>query len=134
MADETTPPAARQERFQQEALRRTYVFLLALLVAGTLAGLVWKNWVWGLSFLAGAGASALNFRWFHQFAGSLGPGGRRRKRLALLLCARYLLFGVGGYVIVKYLGLNLTALLAGLLVTGAAVMAEILYELIYART
>jgi hypothetical protein len=41
--------------------------------------------------------------------------------------------GAGGYVLVKVVGLNLTAALLGLLVVAASVILEILYELIYAR-
>ncbi len=63
------------------------------------------------------------------------PGGRPPPAQALLvfLLLRYLLLGCGGYVIVKFFGLNLTAALLGLFVAIAAVIFEILYELIYAR-
>ena len=38
----------------------------------------------------------------------------------------------GAWVIIKFLGLNLAAAALGLLVSGAAVVLEIVYELIYA--
>jgi len=123
-----------EERFQQRALRRIYTFLGVLAAAGGAAFWIWKDWAWAGSFCLGAGATAVNFRWFHQLAYSIGPGERPRKRLAVFLCVRYLLFAAAAYVIVKYFGVKVTALLVGLLVAGAAVMLEILYELIYART
>jgi hypothetical protein len=38
------------------------------------------------------------------------------------------------YVIIRFLGLNVAVAVAGLLVSAAAVLLEIIYELIYART
>jgi hypothetical protein len=52
----------------------------------------------------------------------------------VFLLLRYLLFAAVFYVIVKFLKITPVSLLAGLLVSVAAVMLEILYELIYART
>ena len=49
------------------------------------------------------------------------------------LLLRYLLLAVAGYVIVRVFRLNLAAALAGLFVAVAAVIIEIVYELIYAR-
>ena len=51
----------------------------------------------------------------------------------MLLILRYALLGVGGYVIVRFLRLNLAAALLGLFVAVAAVLLEIVYEIIYAR-
>jgi hypothetical protein len=59
---------------------------------------------------------------------------RPRKGLLVVLATRYLLLGLAGYVIVKVFGLGLVALLLGLFVPAAAVLAEILYELVYAGT
>ena len=46
---------------------------------------------------------------------------------------RYILLGGGAYVILKYSAISLPAALAGLFVSVAAVIAEILFELAYAR-
>lgn len=116
------------------AIERIRRAMLWLSVAGTLAAFGWKGWAWALGFLAGAAVSLLNFRWLHQLVAALGEGAPRpRKRLILFLSLRYLLLGLGGYVIVKISGLNLAAGLIGLLVAAAAVIFEIIYELIYAR-
>jgi hypothetical protein len=47
---------------------------------------------------------------------------------------RYLLMCGGAYVIVKYSNISLSAALAGLFVAVAAVIVEILFQLIYARS
>ncbi len=116
------------------ALRRIYLFAMAITAAGAAGGAIARDWQWGLSFFAGGAASTMNFRWLDQFVASLGSGGRPRRRVVVFLCLRYMLLAMGGYVIVRYFGARLTGLLAGLLVAGAAVMAEILYEIFHART
>ena len=116
------------------AIERIRRAMLWLSLAGAVVASGWKGWEWGLGFLAGAAVSLLNFRWLHQLVAALGEGARRpRKRLVLFLSLRYLLLGLGGYVIVRFFGLNLAAGLIGLLVAAAAVILEIIYELIYAR-
>jgi hypothetical protein len=118
-----------------QAIGRIRTMMLWLSLAGAIAAWYFKGWQQGLGFLAGAMVSLLNFHWLHQLVASLGEGGRRpRKRLLAFLSLRYLLLGVGAYVIVKFLGLNLAAALIGLFVAAAAVILEILYELAYART
>ncbi|HSB14071.1 MAG TPA: ATP synthase subunit I [Bryobacteraceae bacterium] len=116
------------------AIERIRRAMLWLSVAGAAVAAGWKGWEWGLGFLAGAAVSLLNFVWLHQLVAALGEGARRpRKRLVWFLALRYVLLGVVGYVIVKFFGLNLAAGLIGLLVAAAAVILEIIYELIYAR-
>ena len=52
----------------------------------------------------------------------------------MFLGLRYLLLGLGAYVILKFSEISLTAVLVGLFVSTAAVILEILIELIYAGT
>lgn len=119
----------------ERALKRLRVLMLVLAAAGGLASLWWGGWAWALGFLAGAAASLVNFHWLHQLTSSIGSGGRKPgKRLLIFLATRYFLLGVCGYAIVSVFGFNLTAALVGLLVAAAAVIVEILYELIYAGT
>ena len=47
---------------------------------------------------------------------------------------RYFLLGLGAYAIVKFSEISLTAALVGLFAPAAAVILEILIELIYAGT
>jgi len=122
------------EAFFDRAVGRIRAATLWLGAAGTAAAFVAYGWRHGLGFLAGALASLANFRWLHQLAGSLGAGGQRlRRRVMWFLVLRYALAGAAGYVIVKFFGLSLPAALAGLFVAVAAVLAEIIYELLYAR-
>jgi hypothetical protein len=53
----------------------------------------------------------------------------------VLIALRYAIVGLAAYAIVRILGITPVAVLAGLLAAFAAVILEILYELIlYART
>jgi hypothetical protein len=54
-------------------------------------------------------------------------------RLAVWLGARYLLLGAGAYALVRFSTISLPAALAGLFVSVAAVIVEILFQLVYAR-
>lgn len=126
-------PNSESARFDQ-AVGRIVNVTLVLGVAGAAAATLWKGWGAGLGFAAGAAVSLLNFRWLHQLVSALGEGGHGpRRRLLVFPALRYLLLGTGGYVIVKFFGLNLAAGLIGLFVAAAAVILEILYELIYGR-
>ncbi len=118
--------------FYGRAFSRLYRAMLAAAVVGALLFLFLRGWVWGLSFLLGAVASYLNFSWLHRVVEAIGPDARpTRKRVFVLVALRYLLLGVGGYVIVKVFGMNAIAAVIGLLVPVAAVLIEILYELVH---
>jgi hypothetical protein len=119
----------------ERAVSRMQTVMLWLAAGGMAAALFLHGWQASLGFLAGALASWVNFRWLHQLTASLGQAQPRpRKRLVLFMMFRYLLLGLFGYVIVSVFGLNLMAALLGLFVPAAAVIVEIIYELIYART
>ena len=125
----------RDQAFYSRALGRMMRAMAVLAVGGAAAAWVHGGWQWGGGFLAGAAASYLNFRWLKQIVESLGENARRpRRRLAILAGLRYVLLAAGGYVILRFSALSLTAALAGLFVSVAAVIFEILFELIYAGT
>lgn len=123
----------RDEVWFDRALGRIRAVMLWLTVGGTAAAFFLGGWRPGLGFLAGALASLANFRWLHQLTASLGEKAPPRKRLLVFLGLRYLGLVLCGYVIVKVVGLSLTAALLGLFVAIAAVILEVFYELIYAR-
>jgi len=110
---------------------------LGLGAAGTLGVLALAGWRGAGGFLLGALASYLNFRWLRRLVNALGAaaaeGAPPRPRAAVFLGLRYLLLAVGAYVILKSSVLSLEAALAGLFVSVAAVVLEILFELVYAR-
>jgi hypothetical protein len=94
--------------------------------------MVWRGSSWGAGWLIGTAVSALNFRWLKQLTDAIG-GETAKPRKAVFLGMRYVLLGAGLYVILKYSAISLPAALAGLFVAVAAVIAEILFELAYAR-
>ena len=119
------------------AVGRIVRFTLGLIVLGAAVWLGVAGWRGGSGFLLGGLISYLNFRWLKRTVDSLGqaPGAKApRASIAVFLGLRYLLLGLGGYAIVKYSEISLTAALVGLFVPTGAVILEILIELIYAGT
>ncbi len=118
------------------AIGRIHVAIACLSAAGALAATLYGGWRWGLGFLTGAAASWVNFRWLKQLVDSLGSaveGRRPRSRVAVLFGLRYVLLAAGAYVILNFSALSVAAALIGLFVPAAAVILEILFELVYAR-
>jgi hypothetical protein len=66
--------------------------------------------------------------------GRAAAGKPPKIRVAVFLGLRYLLLAAGGYVILNFTTLSLAAGLIGLFVPAAAVILEILFELVYAGT
>ncbi len=119
----------------ERALGRIRRLMVWLAVLGTAALGLWKGPAWAAGFLAGALAAMLNFRWLERVAAGLDPArGTRRLRWAVLFGLRYVLLGAGGYAIVKVFGFSGLAILTGLLAAAAAVLAELIYELLHAGT
>ncbi len=108
--------------------------MLYLTAIGVVAGFGIAGWRWAIGFLLGALFSYWNFRWLKQLVDSLGESKRPRRRLLVWLALRYALLGIGSYVILRNYPLSLKAALAGLFIAVAAVIWEILFELIYAGT
>ncbi len=126
--------AARDELFFTRAVARIHRWMIVLGAAGCVFLFAWRDWRWAGGFALGAGASWLNFRWLKKLVDSLGEAAAKRppkKRVAVFLGLRYLLLGLGGYVILNYSDLSLAATLAGLFVSAAAVILEILFQLVF---
>ena len=117
--------------FYERALWRIRLFTLAIGLIGTIVVL----FEWGLrpaaGFLAGAVLSALNFRGLSMLANALGGTARPGALAAVLIALRYLLIGLAVYVIVRFLGVTPVAVIGGLLAAFAAVILEILREIIF---
>jgi|SRR5581483_3890462 len=121
------------EQYLARAVGRMYISMAAMSAAGVLIVFVWWGWRAGLGFALGAAASWLNFRWLKNLVDSLAQvaaGRRLKSRTAVLLGLRYLLLAAAGYGILRVSEISLTAALVGLFVSAAAVVLEILYQLI----
>ena len=127
----------RDQAFLERALVRIHRLIALLSIAGFVASSVYGGWKWAVGFGLGAAASWINFRWLRQMVDSLGQataGKPPRARVAVFLGLRYLLLAAAGYVILNYSKLSVAAGLIGLFVPAAAVILEILFELVYAGT
>jgi hypothetical protein len=123
--------------FYGRALARIQFLMVFLSVAGLVAAAVYGGWRWAAGYLLGAIASYANFRWLKQIVSALSDAAARKPpstRVAVIFGLRYLLLGISAYVILNFSTLSLAAAFAGLFVSVAAVILEILYELTYART
>lgn len=113
------------------ALHRITGVAAGLAIAGVIAVLIWRGPRPAVGFLAGAILSLANLRWWTSLANALGSASKPPLRgSAALLALRYLAAAAIIYVIVRFLGTTLAAVLAGLFVSVAAVIVEILYELV----
>jgi ATP synthase I chain len=114
------------------AMLRMQKAIVALSAGGLIALAIWRGWTWGAGWLLGCAISTLSFHWLRRVIEGLDASEAGRRR-AVLFALRYLLLGGGAYVILKYTAISLPAALAGLFVPAAAVIIEILIELVYAR-
>ena len=124
--------------FYQRALRRMPLWIALVTVAAL--PFVWRHGgaLWAASFLAGAIGGYWNYiaicrvadrlvRTVEQDVGASPPGGRFLLRL--------LFIGVALFVIIRFTRIDLVAAFIGFFAPGAAVVVEIVYELIsYATT
>jgi hypothetical protein len=124
---------APEDQYYERSLERIARLMLVLGGVGMAASWAWRGWTWGAGFAVGAWASWLNYRWLKKLVDTLA--GRRRGTGWMIVVAglRYLLLGGGAYVILKYSQISIAAALAGLFVAAAAVIIEILIQLLYAR-
>jgi ATP synthase I subunit len=119
------------------AVGRIFRLTLAVIALGATVYFLLDSWRGGLGFLLGGMASYVNFRWLKRTVYALGEaaGGKPpRARVAVLLGLRYLLLGGAAYAILRFSEISLTAAMVGLFAPAAAVILEILIELIYAGT
>ncbi len=124
-----------EEVFYENALRRIYGGMKWLTAGVALVALPVLGGLWSLAFMLGALAAYVNFIWLHEVVNALSPDAPpTRKRVYVFVALRHVLLGVFGYVIVKIFGMNVIAALSGLFVPAAAVVVEILYELVHDRT
>jgi ATP synthase I chain len=125
--------------FYDRALTRIKYLALLVGLVGTAAMFFARGRGAAAGFLAGAGLSYVNFELLSAFAHGMvsmrNASASKARGWGVLIALRYAIVGVAVYVIVRILGITPVAVLAGLLAVFAAVILEILYELIlHART
>ena len=120
--------------FYDRALRRMDGIAIALGTAAVLYFAVHEGWRGALGCGLCAGVSVYNLRRLKRIAAGVGGDGERpRARSAVGLGFRYLILGAACFVIIKYFEISLPAIFAGLFISVAAVLLEIVYELIFIR-
>ncbi len=124
------PPA--DQAFYDRFIRRVSRIILALALTGSAAMALVKGARFGLAFLVGAMVSYASFWGWRQVVDAVTPAPRKRSSFPFVI--RILLLFVLAYAIIRFLGLNVAAAASGLLVSAAAVLLELVFELIYART
>jgi hypothetical protein len=124
------PPG--DQAFYDRFIRRVIWIILALTLTGSVVLATIKGLRIGLAFLIGATVSYGSFWGWCQLVDALTPGAKKRSSFPFM--ARILLLIALAYAIIRFLGLNVAAAASGLLVSAAAVLLELIYELIYART
>jgi hypothetical protein len=120
---------------ERQLVRRVNRIMAGLAAIGVIAaGLSWGI-AGAIGFAAGAAVSFLSFRWMANLVFAIDPAAGAPKRTTMvLLTLRYLLFAAAGYVIFRYSEIGFLAALAGCCIQIAAVILEVIYELVYAGT
>ena len=114
----------------RQFIRRVSWIILGLGLAGALSITAFRGIRSGAAFLIGASVSFTSFWGWQRVVDNLAPNPRKRGRSYFVL--RLVALAAVACVIIEFLGLNVAAAALGLLVSGAAVVLEIIYELIYA--
>lgn len=117
------PNHASYDRF----IRRVQWIVFALGVAGAAGLTYFRGFRTGFAFLIGAVISFTSFWGWQRVVDRLGPNPRKRSQTFFVL--RLIALVALACVIIKYLRLDVAAAAIGLLVSGAAVIIELVIEL-----
>jgi hypothetical protein len=127
-------PSTVVESFYARALPRISRFMLALCVIGSAAAWVAYGWRAAAGFACGSAIAYLNFHWLKRAVNALADAvtqtGQRQssKGIVLRFLLRYVLMGLGAYVIFTVSPASLSWLFAGLFVPVGAIACEAAYE------
>ena len=105
---------------------------LVIAAAGLVATLIYAGWRSALGFLCGAVIAHFNFGLWKRITAAAGEqsADARADSKAVALGMRYLLIGGAVFVIIKVLEVSVLAVMGGLLVTVAAVLVELILQLV----
>ncbi|MGH9546115.1 MAG: ATP synthase subunit I [Terriglobales bacterium] len=131
---EPLTPDPNSEAFYSGALDRISRFMLVLALA--LSAAAWWRYGWRmmLGFACGCAVAYLNFHWLKRVVTALGDratqSGQTQSSAGVVLrfLLRYVLMGLGAYVIFTLSPASLYGLLAGLFLPVAAIACEAAYE------
>ena len=124
-----------EEDVYRRAVSRMLRIMAVFAGAGTLVLFAWRGWKWGAGFAFGAGVAWANFLLLKKLADSLGIAGPKPPSTgsAVFLGSRYLILGAVVYATLRFTSISMLAAAIGLFVSLAAVLVEMLFELVYAR-
>lgn len=116
------------------ATRRLYWLTAVIVVAASLIGFGYRGRPVGLGLALGGAVSLVNL-WLWDSLGKIlaGKTVKGSALLAVLMAGRLLALFAGGYVIVKYLEVDVLAGVAGLLASALAALIEIVLEVAVPR-
>ncbi len=116
--------------FYDRVVRRVSWIILVLGVAGAIGVAIGKGVSTGFAFFIGSAVSFASFQGWRRAVDAIVPNPKKRSNAFFVI--RLLALLALAWAIIRILGLNIAAAALGLLVSGAAVVLEIIYELIYA--
>jgi hypothetical protein len=123
------------DEFYGAAIKRITWLSIGLAMVGVAGAWVVRGPSAAGGFAVGAAISFANLEMFKLIAAVLGRGGKGPGQMSagILFGARYLIAGIGIYAIVRITQIALGAVFVGLLVSGGAVLLEILYEITFLK-
>jgi small-conductance mechanosensitive channel len=131
---EPLTPDANREAFYAGALERIPRIMIALAV-GLSAAAWWRyGWRVALGFACGCAVAYLNFHWLKRVVAALADRATQTgqvqssKGIVFRFLLRYVLMGVGAYVIFTVSPASVYGLFAGLFLPVAAIACEAAYE------
>jgi small-conductance mechanosensitive channel len=120
-----------EELTYERAAARIARITAGLAGIGTAVALAGWGWRAGAGFLIGSLLSGVQFLWLKGLVDALGSGKKRGRSLRMAL--RFLVLAGAAYAIFRLIPINPAAVLAGIFVLTAAVFAEVIFEIVYAR-
>lgn len=114
--------------FYDHALRRLNRVSMVLAVTAVVVMTFVEGWRGALGAAGGSLFSLGSLHRWKQVAGALGSNSKTRLRVVVLIS--YALLAASVFVIIRYFGVSAWSVVAGLFVSMAAVIVEIVYELL----
>ena len=121
----------------EAAVSRLPKWLIGLGILGTLGALRYYGVRTAVAFLLGSAAAWINLKLIEQAVNRIGrlasSGDASRakpQRRAVWMLVQFIGVAISAFVILKYSGISIIAVFCGFLVCPAAVIVEIVYELV----